>query len=305
MSTLSVIQPVSEAIRRTSRILFEPFVLSKWLRLGFCSFLMGGLSVSGWGGGRPGGDFGTGGRDIQADVVLSWLQANLAIALTVTSLALVLLVGLALLLTWLSSRGRFMLLDGVVRNRGAIKAPWQEYRREANSLFRFRFVFGLVSLLLLVLILAAGLVVLLPEGLGRPLPIPLGVLSILALALFAWVVMTVLISVLLIDFVVPVMYRDRLPVLAAWRRVIEGLLRPHSGSVALYLVARFLLQALIGVLALMAVLLTCCLASLPYLGSVILLPLSIFEITYPLAFLAQLGPDWQLLPPERQTPASI
>ena len=41
---------------------------------------------------------------------------------------------------------------------------------------------------------------------------------------------------------------DRLPVLAAWRRVLEGLLRPYPGSVALYVVARFLLQVLIGVL---------------------------------------------------------
>ena len=303
MSTLSVIQPVSTAIRRTSRILFEPFVLSKWLRLGFCSFLMGGFSVSGWGGGSPGPDFGTGRSDVQADAVFSWLQANLPLALTVTSFVLVLLVALGLLLTWLSSRGRFMLLDGVVRNRGAITAPWQDYRREANSLFRFRFVLGLVSLLFVVLILAAGLVVLLPEGLGRALPIRLGVLTVCALALVAWCLATVLISVLLNDFVVPVMYRERLPVLPAWRRVFEGLLRPHPGSVALYVLARFLLQLLISTLALMTVLLTCCLAALPYLGSVILLPLALFEITYPLAFLAQLGPEWELLPPERQLPS--
>lgn len=305
MSTVSVIQPVSVAIRRTRRILFEPFVLSKWLKLGFCSFLMGGLPASSWGVGRPGGEFGSGRRGIQADAALSWFQENASIALPVTSLVVVLVVALGLLLTWLSSRGRFMLLDGVVRNRGAISVPWQEYRREANSLFRFRLVFGLISLFLLVLILAACLAVLLLEGPAAAPSIRLVILMACALALFAWLAATVLISMLLFDFVVPVMLRDRLPVLAAWRRVLEGLLWPHPGSVALYVVARFLLQVLIGVLALMAVLLTCCLASLPYLGSVILLPLSLVEITYPLAFLAQLGPDWQLLPPERQTPASI
>ena len=163
-----------------------------------------------------------------------------------------------------------MLLDGVVRNRGAISVPWQEYRREANSLFRFRLVFGLISLFLLVLILAACLAVLLLEGPAAAPSIRLVILMACALALFAWLAATVLISMLLFDFVVPVMLRDRLPVLAAWRRVLEGLLWPHPGSVALYVVARFLLQVLIGVLALMAVLLACCLASLPYLGSVIL-----------------------------------
>lgn len=48
-------------------------------------------------------------------------------------------------------------------------------------------------------------------------------------------------------------------------------------------------------------LLTCCVSLVPYVGSVILLPLTIFRVTYPLAFLEQLGPEWQIFPPERQT----
>jgi hypothetical protein len=119
------------------------------------------------------------------------------------------------------------------------------------------------------------------------------------LALLAWILAMLLISVLLMDFVVPVMYLHRLPVLKAWRMVITHLLRPHPASVALYLLFRFLLQGLLGTLSLLLILLTCCIALLPYVGSVILLPLAVFEIAYPLAFLAQLGPQWQLLPVER------
>lgn len=47
-----------------------------------------------------------------------------------------------------------MLLDGLLRNRGAIVAPWLEYRREGNALFHFRVVFGLISLLVWTAILA-------------------------------------------------------------------------------------------------------------------------------------------------------
>lgn len=54
-----------------------------------------------------------------------------------------------------------------------------------------------------------------------------------------------------------------------------------------------------GTLTLLATLLTCCLGLVPYLGSVILLPFTVFQLTDPLAFLEQLGPDWQFLPPDR------
>ena len=47
-------------------------------------------------------------------------------------------------------------------------------------------------------------------------------------------------------------------------------------------------------------LLTCCLSLIFYIGSVILPPLTIFRVTYPLAFLEQLNPEWQVFPPERQ-----
>jgi hypothetical protein len=73
--------------------------------------------------------------------------------------------------------------------------------------------------------------------------------------------------------------------------------------VALYLVARLLLNGAMAMLAALATLLSCCLALVPYLGSVILLPLTVFQRLYPLAFLEQLGPDWQLLPPELPAPA--
>jgi len=41
MRPFSVLQPLTPTIQRCRRILFEPFRLSKWLRLGFWAFLAG------------------------------------------------------------------------------------------------------------------------------------------------------------------------------------------------------------------------------------------------------------------------
>ena len=111
MHSLSVIEPISAALLRTRRVLFEPFLLSKWLQLGLCAVLMGSLQpVSFGGGGSNTGDsgFSSGVGTNRFEGAIAWIQDHL-----------------------------LPFLAGVVRNRGAIKAPWHEFRREANSLFRF------------------------------------------------------------------------------------------------------------------------------------------------------------------------
>jgi hypothetical protein len=301
MHSLSVIEPISAALRRTRRVLFEPFLLSKWLRLGFCAFLMGSLQPVGFGGGSNTDDSGSSsgvGTDRFEDAI-AWIPDHLLPFLAGATLLLVLIVGIGLLVTWLSSRGQFMLLDGVVRNRGAIKAPWHEFRREANSLFRFRVGFGILSLLVLLLILAVASLIGM-AAIGKALSIlSLVVLALLALLLLtAWIVVVGGVSLLLADFVVPLMYLHRIPVLPAWRHLTTSLWRQHRGSLALYVLARLLIHSAVITLAGLATLLTCFLPILPYLGSVILLPFTVFQLSYPLAFLQQLGPDYTFFPTE-------
>jgi hypothetical protein len=301
MHSLSVIEPISAAMRQTRRVLFEPFLLSKWLRLGFCAFLMGSLQPVGFGGGSNTGDFGasSGVETDRFEDAIAWIQDHLLPFLAGATLLLVLIVGLGLLVTWLSSRGQFMLLDGVVRNRGAIKTPWHEFRREANSLFRFRVAFGILSLLALLLILAVASLIGM-SAIGKALSIlSLVVLALLALLLLtAWIVVVGGVSLLLADFVMPLMHLHRIPVLPAWRLLSSTLLMKHRGSTALYVLARVLLNSAVLTLAGLVTVLTCFLPILPYLGSVILLPFTVFQLSYPLAFLEQLGPDYTFFRPE-------
>ena len=49
-----------------------------------------------------------------------------------------------------------------------------------------------------------------------------------------------------------------------------------------------------GIVAVLATCLTCCLVSLPYIGTVILLPILVFLRCYTLYFLEQFGEPWRI-----------
>ena len=68
----------------------------------------------------------------------------------------------------------------------------------------------------------------------------------------------------------------------------------------LYLLFQIVLTMAMGALIVMAVLLTCCIAGclmlLPYLGTVLLLPVLVFKRAYSLYFFAQFGPEYDVFP---------
>jgi hypothetical protein len=83
-----------------------------------------------------------------------------------------------------------------------------------------------------------------------------------------------------------------------FRIVRRELLGPHTGAVFLYLLMRVALSLAIVVLVLVAICVTlCCLAcvlALPYVGTVLMLPVLVFLRCYALCFLEQLGGEWKL-----------
>ncbi len=300
--SLSVTDPINPAFDRTKRILFQPFDSGKWLRLGFCAFLMGLAEGGGGGGGggfpSSGGSGGGGGPDFEP--VMQWIRDNLTVIVVVAVAVLLAVFVISLVLTWLGSRGRFMFLDGVVHNRGAVVAPWHEYRREGNSLFLFRFCLGMIALLVVVLILGLCALIAWPDIQGRHFggfavgAILTGIVMFLAFGLTMSVI-----SVFLKDFIVPIMYLRRITVMAGWREFSSSMLAGNTGLFVLYFLMKIVLGLAVGVLALMTTCLTCCIAVIPYIGSVILLPLTVFLQAYPLYFIEQFGPSWHIFPPDK------
>lgn len=89
-----------------------------------------------------------------------------------------------ILLTWLSSRGKFMFLDNVVTDRAEVVKPWSQYKRLVNSLFLWRL--GFASLLLFTGLDLWAFMLIRPHWRQFPFdPSLLGTILLLALLLYA------------------------------------------------------------------------------------------------------------------------
>ncbi len=303
MPAISVVQPVGQAIERVKQVLFRPFDLTRWFVIGFGAWLAG-LGHGGGGGNLryPGGGQG-GGGDLrqQLEHTRDYVTDNLTWIVPLAAVILVVVLGLWVLFTWLSSRGRFLFLHCVALNRAEVAVPWTRFARAGNSVFRFRLVLGLVYL-------ALALAILVPSALSAYrmcLDDAWGFGNILTLVAFGLVLFVVvlvfgIIGMLLIDFVIPLMFLHGGSCLAGWAE-LRPLLAAHVGSFILYFLFQIVLGLAIAMIVVIAVLITCCLAGclliIPYLGTVTLLPVLVFRRAYSLYYLAQFGPAFDVFSP--------
>lgn len=289
---VSVIDPISPAFERVGQILFRPFDIGKWFTLGFCAWLAWlGQGGSGGGSSRWNRSFDETTRDI--DVVEDWILDHLDVVFSVVVLLFILVIGLWILLTWLSSRGKFMFLDGVVHDRGAVGEPWRRFRMPGNSLFGFRIVLGLFATVILGLVFGLMVLSLLALGIrdGNPGVAIFIVLGFWIAAIAPLAIAFALVGMAVNDFVVPIMWLRGCRVMAAWSEFLS-LLSPNLGSFVLYVLLKFLIAVVILVISCLAACVTCCVAALPYIGTVLLLPLFVFRRSYSMYFFSQLRPDY-------------
>src|SRR6266567_5603650 len=293
---IEIFKPFGEAFELTKKILFQPFDLTKWLVIGFAAFLSGHFGGFGINFPSPFGNF----QPHRADHIIRphfgqwqpWLQ------ITVAFFA-VLVFALIIALMWLKARGNFIFTDCIVRNRAAIVEPWREYRKEGNSYFLFLLAIMFGVLLLLALMLVSFI----PLGWLKQRTSEIGSIKSIGLIVFLFVfwVSIIIFASVVTYFMVPVMYRRRCRAVEAFRDVTRLILH-NLGS--------FILFCLFGIVLVLAVLMigaivtcaTCCLAALPYIGTVILLPLFVCLRAFGLLFLRQFGPDYDVwvnfTPPE-------
>ena len=315
---ISVVEPVSPALERVKQVLFRPFDLSKWFVIGFCAW----LAQLGEGGGT-GSNFNSNGgshhnytgedirRDLRSvqDYVLDHLNwiVPLVVGLVVVGLAL------WLVLLWLNSRGKFMFLHCVALDKAEVVKPWSKYAREANSLFLFRLVLGLASMvftlpLLIIAIVIVGKMFLAGqfEASGIFHAVGLGLSFICVAIVFA------IIKKLTLDFAVPIMYLRGHRCMQAWKE-LGTLISSHIGTFILYFLFQIVLGMAIGIIVLGVIVITCCIACclmlLPYIGTVVLLPVIMFKRCYSLYFLAQFSPNYDVFlpqpPPPPGTPPAV
>jgi hypothetical protein len=298
---IEIVKPFEEAFELMKKILFQPFDIGKWLVIGFASFLAGHFG---------GGGFNVPINAFQPNKQVRNVSPSFDFEQWKPWLPIILVVGgllffaFVLVLSWIRSRGNFVFTDCIVRNRAAIAEPWREYRREGNSYFLFSLavmlgviiVFGLVALCI---VFPLGM---LGQGNSNHPMLPLFIVLFILLGL-AWIGFAIFFA-LTTYFMVPVMYVRRCSALDAFREV-AGTIFDHGGSFVLFCLFGICLLMGAGITSAIATCFTCCLAALPYIGTVILLPVFICLRSYGLFFIRQFGPDfdvWSTLPPPEPPP---
>jgi len=290
---ISVLEPVSPALERVKEILFRPFDLGRWFVIGFCAWLAY-LSRGGGGASFPGGgrDEHNGGREV-LEGIQGFVASDVVWFVPAVVFGVLLVVGLWVLVLWLSSRGHFMFLHCVVEGKAEVKVPWRKYRAHGNSLFLFRLVLWLLSV---VAIGVPGVFFVIGMMAVSQWAVP-SAAAIAAVVIFGVVVLGVIVlaaavSKLTVDFVAPIMLLGEASSTAAWRQLLELISRAKLEFV-LYLLFQVMVELVIGVLIMMVVCGTCCCAAcvlaIPYIGTVAFLPVLVFKRSYPLYYLRQYG----------------
>lgn len=298
---ISVIDPVDSAFDRVKLVLFQPFDIGKWFTIGFCAWLA--FFGEGRGGGGGGGNWGNrshGGSPADFGEVIS---QHLPIIIIVGSVILILSLAFAILVTWLSSRGCFMFLHCVAENVAQVKLPWRKYRTHANSLFMFRLALMFIGMFCFLLLIGGGGVF--AFILHRQGPIgPVIMVAVITILMFIpLAICFAIIGKFTKDFVVPIMYLHGLSCMESWSYFMQ-LLSANKARFALYILFQIAIAMAIGSIIIVAGLATCCCAfvimAIPYIGTVLLLPVFVFKRAYSLYYIRQYGPAYDVF--DRLTP---
>jgi hypothetical protein len=297
---IDIERPLQRAWARTNARLFSTFDFKRWLSLGFvawlAAFLTGGggsLNLPWWGN--------SSGSQANPQEWLGSLDPGPVILLVCSGLLVVGLILIAMM--WIGSRAQFMFLDNVLRDRDEVRAPWREFGARGHRFFVFYTWAASIPVVLALLVVFAALLVFWPELIsftwpGWPRVMPwLAVLLVLSLLSLVWSVAMLLYR----DFGVPILYASDCTAGEAFSQV-WAIARAKPGDCALYLLVRIGLALVFGLLANAVVLLTCCVGGLPYLYSVLTLPLAVFRQSFVLDCLAQLEPEYTLW---RDTPPPL
>src|SRR5581483_996544 len=286
---IEIFKPFGQAFELTNKILFQPFNLTKWLVIGFAAFLSGHFAGVGLNFPSPIGNFES--RAATHQIIPPQVGHWEAWVVALLVLLGVLFLAFVVALTWLKARGNFIFTDCIVRNRAAIAEPWREYRKEGNSYFLFLLLLAIVGIVIAALMLAMAF------GLGwlKHDTWESGAAASVGLIVFFfvfWGLIIVFVS-LATYFMVPIMYRKRCRALPAFRETASLILH-HLGSFLLFVLFGFVLIVAALMIGAIVTCATCCLAALPYVGTVILLPVFVCLRAFTLVFFRQFGPDYDV-----------
>ncbi len=296
---IAYFEPLSRAWERMKHILWRPFDLAKWLVLGFSCWLAG-LADSASGGGwkwiLDENDF-PGRNNIYSDTGSFEELGGALIWLPLVFIVIMAIAAILVLVLWLSSRSKMIYLDNVVHDRAQIVEPWHRLRDLGNSLFLWRLGFivacGLVALVLLMLFFAPAATLSFSDALSG-LSYAAMVFGVIIMICFGFV--AAFVALMLEAFVIPIMYKFEIKATEAWSYFLPWL-KTRPWQFVLYAIFVVALVFVFLCIVALACVLTCCIVGLPYVGTVILLPLYVTYRLFSIEFLAQFDPGFDLFTP--------
>jgi hypothetical protein len=198
-----------------------------------------------------------------------------------------------------------MFLHNVANDKAEISQPWHEYNKQGNSLFLWQFFFGWITFAAVIFFFIHGFKTakILYEGDFLGIEIFTSIAS-LVLIFIGILIVFGYISLFLKDFVVPIMYKKRISVLTAWSNFLS-LLSRHFFSFIIYGLFIFVLGIAVAIGVILLAVLTCCIGlliiAIPFIGAIVLLPISYTFRAFSIEFLKQFGPDYDVFPNEEIT----
>jgi hypothetical protein len=300
---VSVIDPIDPAIQRVREMLFRPFDLGKWFTIGFCAWL---AYLGTGGGGSGGGPQWQEPSELHPEIAESvnaakeYVLHNLFWIIPTAITIIAAMICLGLLIAWLNSRGKFMFLHCVAGNKSEVVVPWHKFSAHGNSLFLFRVVLGLAALVIMVLPISGIIffaIMITTHVVPHAVSVPGMFLCIMAIILLA-IVLTI-VRKFTFDFVVPIMFLRTSSCVEGWREFVK-ILSVNKAHFTLYILFQIIISIAISVIIFFICCAGCCLCCvsvlllIPYIGTVILLPIFVFKQAYPLYYLRQFGPGFNV-----------
>ncbi|HXE91817.1 MAG TPA: hypothetical protein VNK82_12745 [Terriglobales bacterium] len=243
--SLSAVDAVTPAFDHARRALLQPFRFALWWRLSLVGLLSGEF-VSGGGGGGTNWQVPAQRRGNE-DLIGYFAEPDFSRIMEFLPLILFLvavLIVLGIVMLYISSVFRFILLETVLHDRCEIGAGWNRWQRQGWSYFLWQLGFNLAVLLMMGLVVGLALAVAAATGaLSAPrehvaLLVAGGV--VLFFVLMAMLLVNLVIWLFTKDFVVPMMALDDVGAVEGWRRLLP-LLSADKGGYAVYVIMKAIL----------------------------------------------------------------
>ncbi|MFA6716893.1 MAG: hypothetical protein WC082_04400 [Victivallales bacterium] len=303
------------AFRHMTEILFRPFDIVKWFVLGFSAWLATMFNSAGF---RFEDDeksrkVGLALRDIflgdgsfvgricryfQIEESIFWLIISGTVAL------MLFMIAVTLILLWISSRFKFIFINNLANDNTEIADAWTRFKEPGNSAFRWLFAWGAAVSLISVTFFIIMTAIIYPlanefSGTGNISISGLLVLMFVA-AIYLFIVSFMLIGLYLFnEFVLLIMFRRNMHARSALREFMKLL-----GAAPLTFLKFIILQILVSIACFIVVavfiICTCCIAAkplfVPYIGTVLLLPVFVFQRLQAMELMAAFGDEFSPYP---------